>query len=437
MARIVFSLVFAALILIFCNMGESRAQASSAVGTVSGVKVDVADESSVKARDKAFAQAQVEAFKMLAQKYGEPNHPVPDSKTLSRWVKDFEVTSEQFSSKRYRGTYTIRFYDSSVISYFGRYPDQTASPVDPSAASGAPVSASASVAADQYLVIPFQAIGETNVLWDKPRNEFWKALDGVKLPQGGLLPQGTVLDATDIWEKNPNLLSMTSVRKIIARYKVDSVVIVSLRGTKDGKTMHWYLDLYRTDRGRVELARTTPVPLTRTVSTDTIFTNAAREAAGVLGGDWKTSSYQGYQPAPSPSEAAAPQTQTADAETLQPSGSSAPALTSPQSTAQTSPSATVPASAYNPAASPQPAVAAPTTRDVRVLVQFSGLQQWLSIQKQLRGSSYVKALRMTSLRTSEADIVVETPDWAALTGELGSQGYVIQSGIDGVYRIHR
>lgn len=410
MARIVFSLVFAALALIFCNIGVGRAQTPSSVGTVTGVKVDVSDESSVKARNKAFAEAQIEAFKMLAQKYGEPNHPVPDSKTLSRWVKDFEVTNEQFSLKRYRGTYTIRFYDSSVISYFGRYPDQTASPSEPSDAS-ASQAAEAAVSSNQFLVIPFQVIGETNVLWDKPNNEFWKALDGVKLPQGGMLPQGTVLDSTDIWEKSPNLLSMTSVRKILARYKVDSLVIISLRGVKDGKTMHWYVDMYRTDRGRIELARTTPVPLTRTVSTDTIFTNAAREAVEVLGGDWKNSSYQG---------------EVATGASDDPQGAS--------------PEPTTPSAYPNTMTQIQPAVqAAPTisSREVKVMAQFSGLQEWMSLQKLLRTSPYLKAMKITSLRTSEADLTLEALDWPALTGALGSQGYVIQSGIDGVYRIHR
>ncbi len=431
MARIVFSLVFATLALIFCNIGVGLAQTPSSVGTVSGVKVDVSDESSVKARDKAFAQAQIEAFKMLAQKYGEPNHPVPESKTLSRWVKDFEVTNEQFSSKRYRGTYTIRFYDSSVISYFGRYPDQTAVPSVPSDAAASQGTETA-VPSNQFLVIPFQVIGETNVLWDKSNNEFWKALDAVKLPQGGMLPQGTVLDSTDIWEKSPNLLSMTSVRKILARYKVDSLVIISLRGVKDGKTMHWYIDMYRTDRGRIELSRTTPVPLTRTASTDTIFTNAARETAEVLGGDWKNSSYQGMVTTGVPEEASLEFVQDQPASPSYQNAITQNQPVTPALSARASEAPAVASSVASPVASP-----AISSREVKVMAQFAGLQEWMVLQKQLRTSPYLKGVKITSLRTSEADLTLDALDWPALTGALGSQGYVIQSGIDGVYRIHR
>ena len=80
---------------------------------VSGIKVDQTAENAVVARTKAMAEAKRQAF----QKLVERNLPadevsgfkMPDDKTISSVVQDFEIEDEQISANRYVANFTVRF----------------------------------------------------------------------------------------------------------------------------------------------------------------------------------------------------------------------------------------------------------------------------------------------------------------------------------------
>jgi len=220
MRRIAFSLILTASFLTFWVGVPACAQTVGQTYVVADVQADASDESSVKARNKAFDQAQTEAFKTLAARLGNADRKIPDSQIISSLVKDFEIKNEQLSHKRYRGTFTFRFREASVNRYFG--------------ISGGGYSAAPEIAAapssGQTLVLPFITAKDNSILWDKEKNEYWKALVAKTTDTHIIYPAGTVLDSTDVWEKDPTLLSMSSIRKIRERYGVDRVIVAVMRG---------------------------------------------------------------------------------------------------------------------------------------------------------------------------------------------------------------
>ena len=90
LARTAFYLLLAAFFMVFSV--SSRAETNPAY-TVEGVEVDVTAENAVKAREKAVDEAQVKAYKMLAERLlGEEamkTFVVPDPVTVSTLVQDF------------------------------------------------------------------------------------------------------------------------------------------------------------------------------------------------------------------------------------------------------------------------------------------------------------------------------------------------------------
>ena len=117
--RTVFYMLLAAFFMAFFLTipAISHAETNPAY-TVEGVEVDVTAENAVKAREKAMDEGQVKAYRMLAERFlGEEAMKTfkdPDPVTVSSLVQDFEVTKEQLSSKRYKGTYTVRFRPNAM-----------------------------------------------------------------------------------------------------------------------------------------------------------------------------------------------------------------------------------------------------------------------------------------------------------------------------------
>ncbi len=89
--------------------------------TVEGVTVDAVAANAVQAREKALTQAQVKAFEQLAAQTLTPEelavYTMPDADTIMALVQDFEVTNEQLSTKRYKGTFTVRFRPALAAQY--------------------------------------------------------------------------------------------------------------------------------------------------------------------------------------------------------------------------------------------------------------------------------------------------------------------------------
>ncbi|HPQ50243.1 MAG TPA: hypothetical protein PKZ89_01040, partial [Alphaproteobacteria bacterium] len=162
MSRIVFSLVLISIFQILPLGHKAQAQTPYDPYVVTGVRVDVVDETSVKARDKAFVEAQEKAFRQLSERLGQSNSSnlgnLPSSEVLSGMVRDFEIENEQLSSKRYRGSFTIRFRESALNSYFGKNIGRPNESVTEGATRD-PVVGSGEITSEKTLILPYSYDG--------------------------------------------------------------------------------------------------------------------------------------------------------------------------------------------------------------------------------------------------------------------------------------
>lgn len=214
MTRIVFFIVFLGLFVI--GMSQNHVFASGSPYSVKDIEADVLDESSFKARNKAFLEAQREAFKVLSARYYSPEElkvmTIPSDSVLSGFIQDFKIISEQTSTKRYKGVFEFRFKSNEVNNHFGRgpinYSDDSVNKID------------------KVLLIPFYHEERKAVVFNKDQNPFWGSLltDSTKFPQV-ILPEGNIQDLKDIGDDNNIFMNPVTIRKLKARYDVSSIII--------------------------------------------------------------------------------------------------------------------------------------------------------------------------------------------------------------------
>ncbi len=414
MSRIAFSLlVLVTLGLSLAGIAGNQASAqiyggSSNAYEISNVEVDVTDDSSVKARDKAFVEAQSKAFQQLAERFGRAGaNPSPEM--LSSLVQDFEIEKEQLSSKRYRGAFTIRFRESAVNNYFGSTLGHD---------SGYQTGSSKS------LILPFMQVGKDNLLWQKDRNYFWQAISSNPLFAANAynLPVGNVSDSTDVWESDPNVLSMSSIRKIKERYGVTEVIVAALREEGRGQD-NFRLDLYRTDMNRVELVKTIPFSSSLTSTDQTIYTKAASVLMQALSNGWKpiAQSYGDFG-----MQDAVPYTgeENTNAQQVQ------PAQPTPV------PDHVMGSVTHPPMAQQQPrpttgGISFTTQGDKTVKAIYHTVSDWGELQKTLKNCPSISGYRILAVKVREAELSLSYADWPAVIKDLASYGYRVQMSQDG------
>lgn len=261
--------VFLGLFLLFF---AGSAWAANPLFTVSDVTVDVTAENAIEAREQAFAQAQVQAFKVLAQRMmsegaAETLTP-PDTTVISSLIQDFEVTEEKLSSTRYIGTYTFRFRDSEVKNYFGQqgvaYTDVTSRPV---------------------LVLPFYQMGGDTVLWS-PRNEWLQAWNRARGLQGIVplvVPIGDLMDVEDIGDSEALTYDDTKLARLLSRYNAGEAALLIAMPAGEGLSVQ----IYRTDRAGPEAVQGVNIDALPGETREQMFDRATRMVHEALQRNWK------------------------------------------------------------------------------------------------------------------------------------------------------
>ena len=386
MARIVFFITFLSL---FCGIGGILpAKAADSAYDVKGVQVDVLDASAVKARNKAFVEAQKKAFQVLATRYMTAEEAktltLPSEAALSGLIQDFEITSEQLSTKRYRGVYNFRFKAAGVNRYFGH---------GPSYFEVAPAEAVA-----RTLVIPYYQEGQNPTIFRKDQNLLWGSLLP-DLPKDGSmsLPEGNIQDRNDVGNKDPYGLSFSAIRRIKERYEVARVVAVVARVPTKGAHPVAVDILEAGGSGMRKVASFMAEP--QQVGAMTF--DAIHNPAGVA-----------LSSTPQQQDLAASAPEEDSAEDL-------PAET-PPAAVETPKKPLVTGGASSGKASLGVAGSAGTAK---VTVFFTNIGEWMNVQKLLRQASGVTSVRITSLKTNQADTVVSYSDWSRVSGALRSSGY--------------
>ncbi|MCD8562963.1 MAG: DUF2066 domain-containing protein [Alphaproteobacteria bacterium] len=262
------------------------ARAQDGLFVVPDISVDVSAENAIKAREQAFAEAQVEAFKVLASRMMPESEAEgftpPDASVISGMISDFEVTKEQLSSTRYVGTYTFTFDDSAVRSFFGArnvtYSDVKSRPV---------------------LVLPFIEAGNATQLWS-PFNLWMKAWSRAKNLQSGLVPLivplGDLDDAQDVGDSEAFRFDPSKLGRMLKRYEAgDAVMAVASLSTpltvesKDEDPAQGVLTirLYRTDHGGAEMTQELTLSAGEGQSWGVLFDQGVANARSALQSDWK------------------------------------------------------------------------------------------------------------------------------------------------------
>ena len=266
---------------------------------VEGVNVDVTAENSVAAQQKAFEEAQVKAFVMLAQRMVESSGAkpmkTPDAITVASMIKDFEVTNEQVSAVRYVGTYTFRFRESDVTNYFS--------------ISGVNYTATVS---KTLLVLPFLQEGNRSAIWAE--NNVWLAAwSRAKLPPSLVpveVPIGDLMDVGDLNDSQGLNYDMARLAGMQSRYGAgESAILIAtpdstladIAGDADKAVGSLEVGIYRTDLGAPQFVNQVSVAADGAESRAQLYDRAVLMAYQALQKDWKTKTVtsaankQGYE----------------------------------------------------------------------------------------------------------------------------------------------
>lgn len=422
---------------------QAATQAATEDYVVRNISVDVVDQSSVKARDIAFAKAQEKAFQVLAQRYGRGDSSKPPSpQTLSTMIENFEIESEQNSRKRYRGVYTFRFRPSSVIGYFGgslngaysnvdgAYPPDQSNQINGQINGGPAHGPDRSpgpydgvrIEEHKILLIPYTQIGKDWALWDTKNNQFWVQLKDRLARESGddpfILPQGTISDSTDIWEKSPTVLTSVSIKRIQARYGVDEVMIAAARAANNGLVV----DLYRTVNGRVELIGQVPIRVSVLDRDQSGHQKAAEQIITLAKQDWQISSVQSARV-----EERAPQTEDVHM------GADMGADVGEQNTQQDHQKiiSLRPAIQSSPVAARLSAGAmtggGAAAGSARFTYNYRSFAEWTRLQQFLKSSPAVASYSIKSLKTNGASVDISYRNWQDFMRECSQRGYHIRA----------
>ena len=213
--RTVFYGFMAVLFMVLCLSTPSFA----ASVTIDDIEVDVTATNAVEARAKAFEEAQVKGYAMLAEKMLSDEDlktfEVPEYKTVSRYVRDYEVTNEKLSATRYAGVFKIR-YDSSG---FSSMPKSTQ-------ASGSGESAVVAPKAT-ILVLPFFEDAGYPMLWrTNPFMQAWlRARDNGRAAPA-IVPRGDTQDITMIKDNDALRYDPNNLLQMKRRYKAPHAAIL-------------------------------------------------------------------------------------------------------------------------------------------------------------------------------------------------------------------
>lgn len=276
-----FLVIFCAVFFAFAGV-----HAQTDLFSVSDITVDISAENAIKAREKAFAQAQVDAFKALAVRMvpetDAESFTPPDASVISGMIQDFEVTKEQLSATRYVGTYTFSFNVAAVKSYFGTknvsFSDTPSRPA---------------------LVLPFMdKLGKSD-LWS-PFNLWMKAWSRAEGLGSGLvpiqIPLGDLDDVADIGDDQALEYDPIKLSRLTKRYETGEAVMAIARpdsslsvSTKDTDPAQGTLKihLYRTDREIPEFVQELTLTAAQGETMATLFDRAVKDVKTALQRDWK------------------------------------------------------------------------------------------------------------------------------------------------------
>lgn len=418
MPRIVF---FITLISLFLGISSgNRVFAENSPYSVKGVEVDVLDESSVKARNKAFSEAQRKAFQILSTRFYEEGElavlKVPSDEKLSSFIQDFKIASEQVSTKRYKGVFDFRFKASPVHQYFGRGPvyfvEDTVSDVK------------------KILLIPYYHEEKKQIVFNKAQNPFWGSLlEDLKDRKYILLPEGNIQDQTDIGYKTPGYLSSATVRRLKARYDVTQIVVATARvDLEDQSKIN--VDIQDVSSGNPvpiknfdadpkQIAKETFDILSGLSKPIEILNNTEKETTGIPESEIK---FDNFDPE---NNGEIPRGKMSLAARQQMIAKAIDQQRQQKMELSTQQGRDVILGDHDQAGVEEQIESSVNEGEANVQVFFTTMSEWISLQKELSHLDGLRGIRIVTLKTNQADTVIEYKDWNKMLGSLKSRGLLL------------
>ncbi len=393
LARTAFYVLLAGFFMVF--PAQSRAESNPAY-TVEGVEVDVVAENAVKAREKAVDEAQVKAYQMLAERFlgaeAMKTFQTPDPVTVSSLVQDFEVTKEQLSKKRYKGTYTVRFrpntFKGSMAAKGISYSDVPKKPV---------------------LVLPFYQSGGKTVLWSET-NPWMNAWRSFASATATVVPLGDANDIAQVNDSDALDYDPVQVQELAQRYGADDVAVLLASPEPTATSGRVVVNVYKNGFEGPAFVQKIVVDQQADENDVALYARAAEQVRTLLGQNWKANA--AYNPA-----IPAPQTTTT-------------VTTTNYNQAQ------IPVT-QQPAPVPYTRTALGPSRQYPARARFSSVQDWVRMKNTLDRVYGMQSVMIKSLKSREALLDMRyAGDVSALQLSLQNAGIMMRGAPDGTLEIY-
>lgn len=254
--------------LLICLM-SFQAKADDGAFAVLGIRVDESAESSVAAREAAFAKGQQAAFDALMQRVlpedKRKDIVMPEAAVIQTMIQDFEVVDERLSDTRYIATLNYRFFPSKVMNFLSGEGVDTANIAD----------------VRPILILPFLQEGEKMKLWDDPNP--WRDTWAKEMTKGLVvpiqLPLGDIADLEDVPDQSVLSGQAEGIKRMVARYGTEGAVIAVL-SLPAGENKETKILIYRL--GQYGLVQETTLAVDTPVSGESFYSDAVRGTSAYL-----------------------------------------------------------------------------------------------------------------------------------------------------------
>ena len=194
----------------------------TSIFAVQGVEVDVTDTDADTAKNKALVEVQVKAFRVLAERLGNPElvevvSKFEDKRVLP-YLKSLSIEEESISPGRYKGKLTVRFLPAKIRSLYSEHGVTVGGEQGPS-----------------FLVLAIWKGPNGDVLWeDNPWRQAWINLRAEQSLVPIIVPLGDfddteMISVTDVLSED--VVKLEAIRK---RYDVKKVIVAFAEPAENG-----------------------------------------------------------------------------------------------------------------------------------------------------------------------------------------------------------
>jgi hypothetical protein len=216
------SFLFGLFLTVLCGAAYAAGPVETSIFAVQGVEVDVTDTDADTAKTKALVEAQVKAFRTLAERLGNPSLVEAvtkfEEKKVLPYLKSLSVEEESISPGRYKGKLTVRFLPARIKALYQDFGVRVVSEQGPS-----------------FLVLAIWKGPNGNVLWeDNPWRQAWINLRAEQSLIPVIVPLGDfddteMITVTDVLSEDT--VKLEALRK---RYDVKKVVVAFAEPAENG-----------------------------------------------------------------------------------------------------------------------------------------------------------------------------------------------------------